>query len=164
MVTNRNRPLYVCMYYPFMLIFHCGILLYFLHLTSQKESQLVLVTDDCIPPQNTSLQDSSIMSSHLLFCVCSFFAKAAAQLASRLLWAGRQSGDRQAEPMRSSRTEGAQCRNSLVTATCLLLLPSSMASMTSSGLHTKRSVHPWGHKHITRIRCVSLWTPLQRDI
>lgn len=47
--------------------------------------------------------------------------------------------------MRRSSTEGAQCGNSLVTATCLLFLPSSMASMTSSGLHTKRSVHPWGH-------------------
>lgn len=49
------------------------------------------------------------------------------------------------EPMRGSHTEGAQCMNSLVTATLRLFLPSSMASMTSLGLHTKRSVHPWGH-------------------
>lgn len=56
------------------------------------------------------------------------------------------------EPMRSSSTKGSQCINSLVTATCLLFLPSSMASMTSSGLQTKRSVHPWGH--ITRKCCV----------
>lgn len=46
----------------------------------------------------------------------------------------------------SSHTEGAQCLNSLVTATLRLFLPSSMASMTSLGLHTKRSVHPWGHR------------------
>lgn len=52
---------------------------------------------------------------------------------------------REAEPMRGSSTEGAHCMNSLVTATCLLFLPSSMVSMTSLGLHTKRSVHPWGH-------------------
>lgn len=49
------------------------------------------------------------------------------------------------EPMRGSSLKGAQCVNSLVTATCLLLLPSSMASMTSSGWLTKRSVHPWRH-------------------
>ena len=49
------------------------------------------------------------------------------------------------EPMRGSSLKGAQCVNSLVTATCLLLLPSSMASMTSSGQLTKRSVHPWRH-------------------
>ena len=35
--------------------------------------------------------------------------------------------------------------NSLVTATLLLFLPSSMVSMTSSGLHTKRSVQPCTH-------------------
>lgn len=52
----------------------------------------------------------------------------------------------EAEPMRTSSSEGTQCANSLVTATCLLFLPSSMASITSSGLHTKRSVHPCGHK------------------
>lgn len=33
--------------------------------------------------------------------------------------------------------------DSLVTATCLLAFPSSMTSMTSSGLDTKRSVQPW---------------------
>lgn len=49
------------------------------------------------------------------------------------------------EPMRGGSTGGSQCMNSLVTATDRLFLPSSMASMTSLGLHTKRSVHPWGH-------------------
>lgn len=37
--------------------------------------------------------------------------------------------------------------DSLVTATCLLALPSSMTSMTSSGLDTKRSVQPWQEAH-----------------
>lgn len=35
-------------------------------------------------------------------------------------------------------------KDSLVTATWRLDLPSSITSMTSSGLETKRSVHPWG--------------------
>lgn len=36
--------------------------------------------------------------------------------------------------------------DSLVTATWRLALPSSITSITSSGLETKRSVHPWGHR------------------
>lgn len=117
---------------------------------THTHTQILLLFQDSPNSLHTQMLDINIFSGffYIIKCVLSSSSTCKRVLSHSTLCDGSLAAVRrpaEVKPTWESLTKGAQCVHSLVTATLLLFLPSSMVSMTSSGLHTNRSVHPCRH-------------------